>query len=337
MKYKDAGVDVEKADSLVSKVELLASKTMKNGIISGIGGYAGSFKVEGFKKPVFSATTDGVGTKLKIAFMTGIHNTVGVDLVAMCVNDLITNGSEPLIFLDYFACGKLEENIYLSVLEGIVNGCKEAECALIGGETAEMPGFYKDGEYELAGFCVGVCEEDDLIVPKPQPGDIVIALKSSGLHSNGYSLVRKIVFDLKGLSPDVYVPELERSLGEELLVPTRIYVKEVKLLKRKIRFKGIAHITGGGLLNKPKRILSSDVSMVIYKDAWEPQPIFRLLQKWGGVPEEEMFSTFNMGLGMLLVVGKDDVEEVLEVVEEAVVVGEIIKGNGEVMLWEGRF
>ncbi len=342
MRYKDAGVDIDKAEKLVNVIKEMATGTFTSNIISGIGGYAGVFQIKGYKNPVFGATTDGVGTKLKIAFMMNKHDTVGVDLVAMSVNDLITSGLEPLIFLDYFACGKLEENVYQEVMKGIVEGCKEAHCALIGGETAEMPDFYPPGEYDLAGFCVGVCEQEELIIPELDVQDIVIGIPSSGLHSNGYSLARKVVFEKMRLKPDSHVDELGKSIGEELLTPTKIYVKAVKALKKHgIKPKGIAHITGGGLLEKPKRLLKEGVSLCLYTDSWEPQTIFKLLQKWGDIPEDEMFRTFNMGLGLLVVVDKDNADRALDVLrkegEEACFVGEIIEGKGEVVLWEGRF
>ncbi len=342
MRYKDAGVDIEKADRLVKEISEIARQTLRKEVLSGIGGYAGLFKIEGYKRPVFGATTDGVGTKLKIAFMMDKHDTVGIDLVAMNANDLITTGLEPIIFLDYFACGRLDERIYTEVVKGIAEGCKEAECSLIGGETAEMPGFYKEGEYELAGFCVGVCEESDVIKPSLKEQDIVIGLLSSGLHSNGYSLARKVVFEKMGLKVDAYIEELGKTIGEELLTPTRIYVKAVKALKKAgIKCKGIAHITGGGLLEKPKRLLKSGVSLCLYKDAWEVPAVFRLIEKWGEVPEEEMFRTFNMGIGMLIVCDKEDADKAFEVLknsgEDPVFIGEVIKGEGEVLIWEGRF
>ncbi len=341
MRYKDAGVDIEKAEKLVKKLKELASYTLNPQVKFGIGGFSGSFSVEGFKRPIFSLTTDGVGTKLKIAFMMGVHNTVGIDLVAMCVNDLITNGSEPLAFLDYFACGKLEEKTYLSVMEGIIEGCKTAGCSLVGGETAEMPDFYKEGEYDLAGFCVGVCEEEDLIIPNLEEGDQIIGVASSGLHSNGYSLARKVIFEKMKLKVDDYIPELGKSIGEELLTPTKIYVSLVKALKdNSIKVKGIAHITGGAFYEKPKRLLKPGISICIYKDAWDPPVIFNLIKEWGGIPEDEMYKTFNMGVGLLVVVDKEEADRAFKVIsslEKAFPVGEVIKGKGEVILWEGRF
>ena len=342
MRYKDAGVDIGKADALARTIARMAKTTLRDEVVSGVGGYAGIFRLKGYRNPVFGATTDGVGTKLKVAFMTGIHNTVGIDLVAMNVNDLITSGLEPMVFLDYFACGRLDEKTYTQVMEGIVEGCRQAECSLIGGETAEMPGFYKDGEYDLAGFCVGACEEEELITPQLKVQDIIIGVASSGLHSNGYSLVRKVVFEKMGFSLDSYIEELGKELAEELLTPTRIYVKAVKALKRAgIKPKGIAHITGGGVLEKPKRLLKEGLSLMIYTDSWEPQPIFKLIAQWGDVPKEEMFRTFNMGIGMMVVVSPEDADRALEVLkgagEEATFIGEVIEGEGEVRLWEGRF
>ncbi len=341
MRYKEAGVDVEKAERLVERIKKLAERTLTKSVEFGIGGFSGAFTVKGYKEPVFSVTTDGVGTKLKIAFLTGVHNTVGIDLVAMCVNDLITGGADPQVFLDYYACGKLDENIYVSVIEGIVKGCEEAECALVGGETAEMPDFYSPGEYDIAGFCVGVCEKTELIIPSLEEGDLVIGVSSSGLHSNGFSLVRRVVFDKMKFDVDTYIPELSKTLGEELLTPTKIYVKLAKVLKREVKLKGVAHITGGAFFEKPKRLLNPNVSLCIYKDSWDPPVIFKLIQKWGEIPEDEMYKTFNMGVGMLFVVSKDEADRALEVIsscgEKAFPIGEVVEGKGEVLLWEGKF
>lgn len=341
MRYKDAGVDIDKAEGLVGFIRELAGRTKREGVLSDIGGFAGLFKVSGYKNPVFSVTCDGVGTKLKVAFMCGKHDTVGIDLVAMSANDLITTGSDPLIFLDYIACGRLEENVYKEIITGIVNGCIESECYLAGGETAEMPGFYGEGEYDLAGFMVGVCEEENLIRGEVGEGDLVIALPSSGLHSNGYSLVRKILFDVMKFDVGDYIPELGRTLGEELLEPTRIYVKQLKLLKSKgLIPKAVVHITGGGLLEKPKRILSGRYNLVLYQGSWEVPVIFNLIKEWGNVELREMYRTFNMGLGMLLVYSKDDVDKACDTLKEngydVIPVGEITEGNGEVRIWDLR-
>ncbi len=342
MRYRDAGVDIDKAEGLVEVVKRLASSTFRENVVSGIGGYAGIFKISGMANPVFAATCDGVGTKLKVAFMMDRHDTVGIDLVAMSANDLITSGVEPLIFLDYFACGRLDERVYTEVIKGVAEGCRQAGCALIGGETAEMPGFYPEGEYDLAGFCVGACEEEELITPNLKVQDIVIGLASSGLHSNGYSLARKVFFEKMKLPPQKHIEELGRSIGEELLEPTRIYVNAVKALKRGgVRIKGAAHITGGGLLEKPKRLLKNGLSLRIYTDSWDIPPVFSLISQWGDVPREEMFRTFNMGIGFLVVVDKEEADEAVEVLkgagEKPVFIGEVTEGKGEVLLWEGRF
>ena len=342
MRYRDAGVDIDKAEGLVEVVKRLASSTFRENVVSGIGGYAGIFKISGMANPVFAATCDGVGTKLKVAFMMDRHDTVGIDLVAMSANDLITSGVEPLIFLDYFACGRLDERVYTEVIKGVAEGCRQAGCALIGGETAEMPGFYPEGEYDLAGFCVGACEEEELITPNLKVQDIVIGLASSGLHSNGYSLARKVFFEKMKLPPEKHIDILGRSIGEELLEPTRIYVNAVKALKRAgVRIKGAAHITGGGLLEKPKRLLKNGLSLRIYTDSWDIPPVFSLISQWGDVPREEMFRTFNMGIGFLVVVDKEEADEAVEVLkgagEKPVFIGEVTEGKGEVLLWEGRF
>ncbi|MGB9667810.1 MAG: phosphoribosylformylglycinamidine cyclo-ligase [Thermosulfidibacteraceae bacterium] len=338
MRYKDAGVDIDRAESLVGFIRELANITKREGVISDIGGFAGLFKVMGYKNPVFSVTCDGVGTKLKVAFMCDKHDTVGIDLVAMSANDIITTGADPLVFLDYIACGKLDERVYKDLIRGIVEGCKLSGCYLAGGETAEMPGFYNEGEYDLAGFMVGVCEEEEMIRGEVSEGDLVIALPSSGLHSNGYSLVRKVVFDVKGFDVESYVPELGRTIGEELLEPTKIYVDEIKTLKsRGLTPKAVIHVTGGGLKEKPKRVLKGRFNMILYEDSWEVHPIFKLLMEWGKVELEEMYRTFNMGIGMLLVYDKERVDSAIDALHEsgfkALPVGEITEGKGEVIVW----
>jgi len=286
------------------------------------------------RNPVLVASTDGVGTKLKVAFMADRHDTVGIDLVAMCVNDILVSGAQPLFFMDYIATGKLELGKVVSVIEGIVKGCKEAGCSLIGGETAEMPGFYGWGEYDLAGFALGIGNRGDMIDGSEiSPGDRLIGLSSSGLHSNGYSLVRKIVFDHLNLHVNDWVEELGRTVGEELLEPTRIYVKAVMPLKREVRLRGIAHITGGGMRGNLPRILPRNCKASVQKGSWQVHPIFSFLQRVGRIPEEEMWRTFNNGIGMILVVKAEETQGVLirleELGERAYLIGEISEAKGE--------
>lgn len=339
MKYRDAGVDIDKAEKLVEFVKNVASTTKVKGTLTEIGGFAGLFKLEGYKNPVIGATCDGVGTKLKVAFMCGKHDTIGIDLVAMNANDLVTSGLEPLVFLDYFACSKIDETVYKEVIKGIVEGCKIAGCALIGGETAEMPGFYSEGEYDLAGFMIGACEESEIIPQEVSPGDLVVGLASSGLHSNGYSLARKVIFEKMKMDVDTYVPELGRTIGEELLEPTRIYVKEIMFLKSKGLYpKAVVHVTGGGLIEKPKRILGKRCNMILYKGSWFVPPIFELIKRGGDIEELEMYRTFNMGIGMLLVFSQAVADKACEVLTaegiKAFPAGEITEGKGEVIIWD---
>jgi len=311
--YKEAGVDIKKAEKLVKRIKRLAPE---------IGGFSGLFPIEvaKYKNPFLVASTDGVGTKLKIAQLIGKHNTVGIDLVAMGVNDVITCGAEPLFFLDYFATGKLELGVAEEVIKGIHRGCLEARCRLIGGETAEMPGFYRPGEYDLAGFCVGIVESDGVIDgTKIAPGDMIFGLPSTGLHSNGYSLVRKI-FSEKELI----------DLAEELLKPTKIYVKDI--LKVRSIVRGIAHITGGGFIDNIPRILPERCQAVIHKDSWKVPKIFELVQKKGKIEEEEMFHTFNMGIGMVLIVPPVDRKRLLARLPGTCHIGEVVSGRRQVKI-----
>jgi len=305
--YKKAGVDLSAADRLVRRIRPIASKTARPELLSGVGGFSGLFelKTRRYRHPVLVSSTDGVGTKLKIAFMTGVHDTVGIDLVAMGVNDILTQGAEPLFFLDYFATGKLRPDIALEVIRGIAHGCRLAGCTLIGGETAEMPSFYSDGEYDVAGFAVGVVERDK--IPKASsivPGDILIGLPSSGLHSNGYSLARQVLLKSRRLRLQDKVSELGQTLGEELLKPTRIYAKVIQALLRRNSIKGMAHITGGGIPGNLPRILQDGRRARIDRRSWSVPPIFGLIRRLGGISQAEMDRTFNNGLGMILVVGK---------------------------------
>ncbi|NPA57826.1 MAG: phosphoribosylformylglycinamidine cyclo-ligase, partial [Aquificae bacterium] len=309
--YKDAGVDIDTADRFVDRIKQMVKGTFDKNVITPIGGFAAAYLLEigKYKEPVITSSTDGVGTKLKVAQTVNRHDTIGIDLVAMCVNDLITTTSKPLFFLDYFATGRLEPEVAVEVVKGITEGCKQAGCSLIGGETAEMPGMYGEGEYDLAGFSVGVVEREKMVDgSKVKAGDLLIGLPSSGLHSNGYSLVRKVI-QLKGYSYDDRVGGLDRPLKEELLIPTKIYVKPVLKVAEKVDLHGIAHITGGGLPGNIIRVLGEGLKAVIKKDSWEIPPVFRWLQKEGNIPESEMYRTFNMGIGMVLIVSPEDKEK----------------------------
>lgn len=335
--YKEAGVDIDAGNKAVELIKKHAAGTWGPGVMAGIGGFAGLFELgsEGLKSPVLVTGTDGVGTKLKIAQMTGRHDTVGIDLVAMCVNDILVYGAKPLFFLDYFACGKLEPLQAAAVVGGIAAGCREADCALIGGETAEMPGFYQEGEYDLAGFAVGAVEKEEIWNgSKIVPGDVVLGLASSGLHSNGYSLARQVFFEKKGYDVDDYLSDLGKTLGEELLTPTRIYVKNIMKLKKKLGcqvVKGAAHITGGGLIENLPRIIPSDLGAVLRQE-WSLPPVFTLLQSAGGINREEMFRVFNMGIGFILVAAASDAERIAcllrELGEKVYFLGEICSGAG---------
>lgn len=331
--YAKAGVSIEAGDELVRRIAPIARRTRVPGVLAGVGGFSALFELQrrGYRRPVLVASTDGVGTKLKIAFMTGVHNSVGIDLVAMSVNDILTQGAEPLFFLDYFACGKLDVKIAEAVVSGIAGGCRLAGCALIGGETAEHPGDFAEGEYDLAGFAVGVLEKKKMMDPKAiVPGDILIGLPSSGLHSNGYSLARKALLEKGRLKIDQQIPELGRSLGEELLEPTRIYAKVARRLFADFPIKGAAHITGGGLIGNLPRVLPEGRRAVLERGSWRVPPVFDLIQRIGGIEQGELDRTFNNGLGFILVVGRklaDGVRETLKRMgERSFVVGEIRSG-----------
>jgi phosphoribosylformylglycinamidine cyclo-ligase len=337
MTYKSAGVDIAAGDRLVRRIRDAALKTARPGLVAGIGGFGGLFDLKSLKyrHPVLVSSTDGVGTKLKIAFRTGIHDTVGIDLVAMSVNDILTQAAEPLFFLDYFVCGKLDVGVAATVIRGIAEGCRQAGCVLIGGETAEHPGDFADGEYDLGGFAVGVVERDEIIKPAAiAPGDALIGLKSSGLHSNGYSLARKVLLEVEGLRLEDRISELGRTLGEELLEPTRIYVKTVRALLADHRahgIRGIAHITGGGIAENLPRVLPAGRRAYVRRRSWTVPPIFQMIRRFGSVSQAEMDRTFNNGIGMILVVGKGEaggVERALKKMGEGyAVIGEIKKGE----------
>lgn len=323
MDYRKAGVNIDAGEKLVELIKPLAKATSRPEVIADIGGFSALFdgKFKNYKHPILVSSTDGVGTKLKLAFLLHKHNTVGIDLVAMGVNDLITCGAEPLFFLDYFACGKLDTKIASQVIKGITEGCKQSHCALIGGETAEMPGFYPPGEYDLAGFVVGVVDKSKVIDgSKIRPGDIVLGLPSSGPHSNGYSLIRKIFSNA----------ELKKY-QRELFAPTKIYVKEIlnAISHMPYAIKGIAHITGGGFLDNIPRILPANCQVIIREGNWKIPPVFMMLQDKGKVPPREMYRTFNMGIGLVLIVSEKDLPKVSSLLKKAIIIGQVSKGNND--------
>ncbi|MGB4599373.1 MAG: phosphoribosylformylglycinamidine cyclo-ligase [Trichlorobacter sp.] len=312
--YKEAGVDIEAGNSFVQRIKPLVKATFRPEVMTEIGGFGGLFSLNAakYKNPVLVSGTDGVGTKLKLAFLADKHDTVGIDLVAMCVNDIIVQGAEPLFFLDYLATGHLDPDKATQIVAGIAEGCKQAGCALIGGETAEMPGFYTDGEYDMAGFTVGVVEKDLIIDGSSiTVGNKLIGIASSGLHSNGYSLARRIIFDRMGLGIHDQLPGLGASVAETLLTPTRIYVRAILNLLKDFRINGIAHITGGGLTDNVPRVLPKLCKASFRLNAWQRPPIFALLEEAGKVEQFEMYRTFNMGIGMVLAVAETDVEDIL--------------------------
>ena len=308
LSYRDAGVDIDAGDALVEAIKPFAKRTMREGVLAGIGGFGALFEVsKKYREPVLVSGTDGVGTKLKLAFHLNRHDTVGIDLVAMSVNDILVQGAEPLFFLDYFACGRLDVATATDVIKGIAAGCEQAGCALIGGETAEMPSMYPDGEYDLAGFAVGAVEKSKIIDGKKiRPGDVVLGLASSGAHSNGYSLVRKIIEVAK---PDLHADFHGRPLADVLLAPTRIYVKPLLALMEKIDVHGMVHITGGGLVENIPRVLQPNLTAVLHKDTWTLPPLFQWLQQHGGVADDEMHRVFNCGIGMTVIVSAANADQ----------------------------
>lgn len=334
--YKTAGVDITKGNKLIDIIRPVVRPTFRQGVLEDIGSFSAFFKLNSskYKNPVLVSSTDGVGTKLKVAFMLKKHTTIGIDLVAMCVNDILTSGAEPLFFLDYFATGKLTTKTTADVIKGIAHGCKMAGCSLIGGETAEMPGFYNDGEYDLAGFSVGIVEKDKIINGSGiKSGDIIIGLSSSGLHSNGYSFARKLFFDIKKYKANKLIHELGCTIGKELLMPTRIYVKSILNVLKSFKIKGMAHITGGGITGNIPRILpeGSGLKVVIKRDSWPIQKIFDIIQTSGKISDKEMYRTFNMGIGFALVVSNSDASAIIKRLnssgEKAFVIGHIDKGK----------
>jgi phosphoribosylformylglycinamidine cyclo-ligase len=341
--YRAAGVDIEAGDRLVERIGPAVRSTYRSEVIGDIGGFGGFFALAAgkYRDPVLVSGTDGVGTKLRIAFRAGRHDTVGIDLVAMCVNDIAVHGAEPLFFLDYFATGKLDERTAVVVIGGIAEGCRQAGCALLGGETAEMPGFYPAGEYDLAGFAVGVVEREGIIDGRGvAPGDVILGLASTGLHSNGYALARKIVDDA-GLRLDDAPAGLGGTLGDALLVPTRIYVKSLRALTARVHVKALAHITGGGIPGNVPRVMPEGTRAIVDLGAWTRPPIVDLLQRTGGVAEDEMLRTFNSGIGMVAIVAPGDADAArtaLEATGERVrVIGEVTRGEGPALVeFRGR-
>lgn len=333
--YKKSGVDIDKGNRLVDIIKPFTKSTFNSDVINDIGSFGALYKISRPKhtNPVLVSSTDGVGTKLNIAFQLNKHDTVGIDLVAMCVNDILTSGARPLFFLDYFATGKLSTKKAADVIKGIAEGCRMSGCALIGGETAEMPGFYNPGEYDLAGFSVGIVDRKKIIDgTKIKAGDAIIGLSSSGLHSNGYSLARKLFFDLKKYTPRKKLKELGCTIGEELLKPTKIYVRSILKLLQGYRIKGLAHITGGGITeNLPRVLPKKGLAAIIEKGSWPVQSVFSYIQKEGKVSEDEMYKTFNMGIGFVIVVNNRDAQKVIRRLknlgENAYIIGEVSKGR----------
>ena len=336
--YKAAGVDVTAGYKGVELMKKAVQATYTNAVISDIGGFGGLYapQIKGMEEPILVSGTDGVGTKLKLAFLMDKHDTIGEDCVAMCVNDVICTGASPMFFLDYMALGKNIPEKVATIVAGVAEGCKKANCSLIGGETAEMPGFYPVDEYDLAGFCVGIVDKKKIINNKTiEIGDKVIGLKSSGVHSNGFSLVRK-VFDVNKENLNEYVESLGCTVGEALLKPTKIYVKPILKLIEQVKVKGISHITGGGFYENMPRMLRDGVALKINKNSYEIPPIFKLIAERGNIPERDMYNTFNMGIGMAVIVPENEVEKSLEILkeagEEAYLIGEVVEGNKEIII-----
>ena len=336
--YKAAGVDVTAGYKGVELMKKAVQATYTNAVISDIGGFGGLYapQIKGMEEPILVSGTDGVGTKLKLAFLMYKHDTIGEDCVAMCANDVICTGASPMFFLDYMALGKNIPEKVATIVAGVAEGCKKAKCSLIGGETAEMPGFYPVDEYDLAGFCVGIVDKKKIINNKTiEIGDKVIGLKSSGVHSNGFSLVRK-VFEVNKENLNEYVESLGCTVGEALLKPTKIYVKPILKLIEQVKVKGISHITGGGFYENMPRMLREGVALKIDKNSYEVPPIFKLIAERGNIPERDMYNTFNMGIGMAVIVPESEVEKSLEILkqagEEAYLIGEVIAGNKEIIV-----
>ena len=335
-KYEESGVSLEAGYKSVELIKKHVARTKNLGMMSAIGGFGGAFDLSSynFKNPVLISGTDGVGTKLKLAFELDIHNTIGIDVVAMCVNDILAQWAQPLFFLDYLAVGKNYPEQVEQIVEGVAEGCVQAGCAIVGGETAEMAGFYDDGEYDIAGFSVGAAEKEDLLSPEnTKAGQVVIGLPSTGVHSNGFSLVRKIIRD-NNISLDEKFGD--STIGKTLLTPTKIYVKEVLKVLKEVKVAGIAHITGGGFHENLPRCLKEGLGMKINKDSYEVPEIFKYLQEKGNINEAEMYNIFNMGVGMALVVNKEDVEKTLSLLDDAFVLGEVVNESGIEIIWRNK-
>ncbi len=316
-RYRDAGVNIDEADRAVSAIKNLARQTFTGGVITDIGGFGACFALPNLSKPVLISSVDGVGTKLKVAFLTGRHDTVGEDLVNHCVNDIAVQGAQPLFFLDYFATGKLDAKVTESVISGMARGCRKNGCALIGGETAEMPGFYADGEYDLAGFIVGAAERSRLVnAGKIRPGDLLLGLPSSGLHTNGYSLARKLLFEVARYHPDDFVSDLGCTVGEELLKVHRSYLQPIRELLSVGVLRGAAHITGGGITENTPRILPDRAGVWIDTHSWPVPPIFELLRRIGDIPAADFRRTFNLGIGMIVIVSEKQVKRAERILED---------------------
>lgn len=333
--YADAGVSIDNANRAVAKIREFARSTFNDRTLTEIGSFGGMFSgaFPGMAEPILVASADGVGTKLKLAFETGIHNTVGADLVNHCVNDILVQGARPLFFLDYFATGKLEPDVTASVVEGMATACRENGCVLLGGETAEMPDFYPPGEYDLAGFIVGVVDKQKVIDGKDiKPGDVVLGIPSNGLQTNGYSLARKLFFEVGGYKPDTYLDELGSTVGEALLKTHQSFLRPLEGLLDAGLIKGLAHITGGGFLENIPRILPENVSVEIKRGTWPELPVFEVMQKLGNVDEKEMFRTFNMGIGMVVICAEADTENVTSHLAEVYEIGKIIEGDRQVLI-----
>jgi len=339
--YKKAGVDIAAGNEAVERMKKHVQKTFRPEVLSGLGGFGGLFALnaKAYEDPVLVSGTDGVGTKLKLAFALDKHDTIGIDAVAMCVNDIAVTGAEPLFFLDYLACGKLVPEKIEAIVKGVSDGCVQAGCALIGGETAEMPGMYADGEYDIAGFAVGIVDRKDIIDgSRIRPGDAIIGLASSGVHSNGFSLVRRLLLEEKEYDLRDRIPGLDRPLGETLLEPTKIYVKAVQALKKAADIKGLAHITGGGFLENIPRVLPEDTDASIRLGSWPVLPVFELLREAGNLTRDDLYRTFNMGIGMVVIAPADEAEAVIRAAEEAgekaYRIGTVTEGSGKVALVE---
>ncbi|MGH9766664.1 MAG: phosphoribosylformylglycinamidine cyclo-ligase [Blastocatellia bacterium] len=338
IKYKDAGVDIDAANQATERIKKLARTTFNENVLSEIGGFGGMFNgaFADSREPVLVASCDGVGTKLKVAFAMGVHNTISYDLVAHCINDILVQGAKPLFFLDYIAMGKLNPDVIAQIVEGLTQGCRESNCALLGGETAEMPGLYADGEYDIAGFIVGMVDRRKVINgARITEGDLVIGLPSVGLHTNGYSLARKLFFDTAGYKLDQVVPELGCTAAEELLKPHKSYLPSLeRLIEHEGVIKGLAHITGGGLVENIPRILPTNVDLVINEGSWPVLPVFDLMRKIGDVPREEMLRTFNLGIGMVVIVSPQSLQLVEDKFnnsrQEFYMIGEVVDGNRQV-------